>query len=110
MSLTSSKTDRDFNKYRDAGGNNTKVAVSIEQDISNPIPVAGVTISFKTIIDEISSDLSYVGDALPGTLLSAASWRIRKIETISGVTTVSYADGDSSLDNIWDNRLSLTYS
>lgn len=39
MALTSSKTDREFNKFRDAGAPNTKVAVTIEQDPSNPIPI-----------------------------------------------------------------------
>lgn len=32
MALSTSKTDRDFNKYRDAGSNNTKVAVTQEGD------------------------------------------------------------------------------
>lgn len=108
MALSSSKTDRDFNKYRDAGGNNTKVAVTVEQDSLTPLETSSK--SYKTIIDEVSKNLSYVGDALPSTTTSVALWKIRRIQTIGTVTTVAYADGNSLFDNIWDDRLSLTYS
>ena len=50
----------------------------------------------------------YVGDAGPGTLTSVAAWRIQKIDTSTG--TISWADGDTLYDNIWDNRTSLSYS
>lgn len=54
----------------------------------------------------------YQGWAEPGTATSAASWRIRKVVT-SGTpedTTITFADGDRSFNNIWDNRASLSYS
>lgn len=106
MALTSSKTDREFNKFRDAGGNNTKIAVTVEQDS----PLETYSQSYKTIIDEVSKNLSYVGDAEPSTATSSASWKIRRIQTVGTITTVSYADGNPLFDNIWDDRLSLTYS
>jgi hypothetical protein len=111
MALSPNINSREMGKFRDTGDESTsKVAVSIEQDISNPIPVSGVTLKLKLILEEISSSLSYLGEAVPGTLDSDALWRISKIETISGVTTVSFADGDASFDNIWDDRATLTYS
>lgn len=48
----------------------------------------------------------YVGEAQPGTAGSAAAWRIKKIEE----TSVKWADGDTLFNNVWDNRVSLTYS
>jgi|GEM_PF-3341645 hypothetical protein len=51
----------------------------------------------------------YLGTAATGTATSAASWAIQKITTASGVQML-WADGNSTEDNIWDNRESLSYS
>lgn len=58
-----------------------------------------------------SGNTIYRGEAQPGTATSAASWRIRKL-TINAEGDVStlWADGDSNMDNVWDNRYSLSYS
>ncbi|OHA96087.1 MAG: hypothetical protein A3C62_02680 [Candidatus Zambryskibacteria bacterium RIFCSPHIGHO2_02_FULL_39_16] len=55
------------------------------------------------------SDVDYVGEASIGTATSAASWRIKKVDSASGII-IQWADGNASFDNIWDNRASLTYS
>lgn len=110
MPMSPEIRDREHSKFRDADNNLSKVAVKIEQPLNEPIPVAGTTISYKTIIDEVNKNLSYVGDAIPGTVTSASLWKIRRIQTSGSVTTVSFADGNSNFDNIWDNRASLTYS
>lgn len=51
---------------------------------------------------------TYVGEAVPGTLDAAASWRIKRITNASG--SIVWADGNSSSDNIWNNRAALAYS
>ena len=63
-------------------------------------------------IDFITDDEFYRGEAVPGSLTSGAVWRIRKIvvNPTDGDTSTTWADGDSEFDNIWDNRLSLSYS
>lgn len=54
---------------------------------------------------------TYVGEAEPGSADSAAAWRIKRIETTGTAGThIEWADGDSSFDNIWDNREALSYS
>jgi hypothetical protein len=65
--------------------------------------------------EEDDGDTLYIGDALPGTVPSSATWSIKKIvftEDVGGNTdaVITWADGNSNRDNIWDNRLSLTYS
>ena len=65
--------------------------------------------------EEDDGDTLYIGDALPGTTTSSAAWSIKKIvftEDVGGNTdaVTTWADGNSNRDNIWDNRLSLTYS
>lgn len=106
--LPESVNDRHKQSYRESGADQTKQAVIIEQDESSPAFTTSA--SYKTIIDEVSKNLSYVGDAQPGSLTSVEVWRIKRIQTVGNITTVSLADGNSNFDNIWDNRLSLTYS
>lgn len=68
--------------------------------------------AYTVRLDDAGSGVTYVGEALPGTAASAASWRVKRI-TESGTptdTVVEYADGDADFDNIWNDRASLSYS
>lgn len=65
---------------------------------------------YKTIVDEASASVTYVGRAVPGTLTSAASWQISKFTLTGNVLEEQTADGNLNFDNIWDNRASLSYS
>ena len=71
--------------------------------------VAVKDLSLTTLYDDISGTVAFVGSALPGVATSSAQWRISKINTTSGVV-MTWADGDSNFDNIWQNRHSLSYS
>ena len=59
--------------------------------------------------DTTTASVTYVGQAAIGTATSAATWQIQKLDESSGIAT-TWADGDASYDNIWDNRASLSYS
>lgn len=59
-------------------------------------------------LDQVTSTLFYVGEATFAASTSSPLWRIRKIDTTTGVD-VRWADGNSNYDNVWDNRASLTY-
>lgn len=61
-------------------------------------------------IDAASATVTYIGEAVAGTLGSAASWRIQRITVSGDVTSVEWADGNANADNVWDNRASLSYS
>ena len=61
------------------------------------------------LLDEASTTISYIGEAAPASSSSAPVWRIRRLDTTSGVSLL-YADGNTNFDNIWDNRASLTYT
>jgi hypothetical protein len=55
--------------------------------------------------------LIYRGEAVAGTTESAASWRIKKIEFLAGNDIkVTWADGNTNFDNVWNDRASLTYT
>jgi hypothetical protein len=73
------------------------------------IAFGGTKFAIRFAIDSINTNLEYIGEASPGTLSSAALWRIKRIDNSNGIT-IQWADGNASFDNVWDNRESLSYS
>lgn len=70
-----------------------------------------LTTRSDTIDPSAFPEVTYRGDALPGVATSAASWRVsRQTMQSDGDIEIVFADGDDNFDNIWDNRLSLSYS
>jgi len=67
-------------------------------------------LSFTNKIDDVSSSVAYYGAALPGTLVTAAEWRIMKKTVVTTVTTYAWANGSSDFNCIWNNRATYTYS
>lgn len=61
-------------------------------------------------VDDISTaSVTYVGEAVVGGSAASAIWRIKRIDETSGIV-ITWADGNSNFDNIWNNRTGLTYS
>lgn len=70
-------------------------------------------VPYATRIDQAVDGLTYyTGFATVGSTTSDAVWRIKKtvLSNTSDDVTITWADGDSSFDNVWDDRTSLTYS
>jgi len=65
--------------------------------------------ALKTIVEDLGTGTTYIGEAVPNTATSAAGWRVQKIVVSGGTTTITWAGGGSRFDQIWDNRASLTY-
>ncbi len=60
--------------------------------------------------DRVSSTIAYSGFALTGTDTDEALWGVRRITKLGGgLALVEFADGDRELNNIWDDRATLTY-
>lgn len=98
--------------------------------IYNPTKRKFVVESFVNIIDRIKADLevqynrlidkvgdyTYIGEALPGTATSAASWRIKRIyeKPIDGENSgdfdILWAEGTADLIHVWEDRLTYSYS
>lgn len=53
--------------------------------------------------------VTYVGYAVVGSLSSDNVWQVKKINETTGVV-ITWADGNSEFDNVWDNYASLTYA
>jgi len=77
---------------------------TIKADTDNVVNKA-----FAIQLDDTSTpNVTYIGKAIPGSLTSAAVWQVSKIDESSNLA-ITFADGDSDFDNIWDDRTSLTY-
>lgn len=80
---------------------------------ATPVPISGTVTASATEyivrVDEASSTITYVGYAIPGTATSAASWRIKRLDSTTGLI-VLWAAGTASFNQVWDNRASLSYS
>lgn len=80
---------------------------------ATPVPVSGTLVANPTgyvvRLDEASSTITYVGQAVPGTATSAASWSIKRLDSTSGLI-VLWGGGTAAFTQIWDNRAALAYS
>ena len=92
--MKDSVKDREFDRFRSATGNKSKVAVINEED------------STGLRVDQVSSTLLYLGEGLFGALTSEAKWKIKQIDLSSGVVIKAASE---EFDQIWDNRASLIY-
>lgn len=71
--------------------------------------VATESPTYNIFLDEASATITYVGEALPGVSAATASWRIKRLDSTSGLL-VTWAEGDSDFDKVWDDRASYSYS
>jgi len=60
------------------------------------------------LVDIVGNDI-YIGCAIPGTLTSATTWKIKRINTTNPIS-IKWADSSTLYNKIWDNRSSYTYS
>lgn len=61
-------------------------------------------------LDTSVAGTTYVGEALPGTLPSSPTWRIKKVLTSGSALDILWADGKSDYAFAWDDRAGLAYS
>jgi len=59
-----------------------------------------------------SQRLEYKGRAPAGTAKSAAHWQIQRYfwDATSNLVDILWANGNGAMDQVWDDRASLTYS
>lgn len=76
-----------------------------------PVPTTAVVVEGRTekVEYDVDGATEYFGFAMPGTATSAAKWKIFRIVTTNNDWELTYADGNSNYDNVFDNRASLTY-
>ena len=84
-------------------------AVPISGTVSATTTDAGYT---RRVDPDVNGNPVYIGRATVGSLTSVAVWQIMKstFDVNNNLLSTLWADGDTNFNNIWDNRVSLTYS
>lgn len=74
--------------------------------------VSGVTgdLAVQYIQDSVVTTTFYLGKAAVGAATSEAKWQIKRVSIVSGDVVITWADGDTNFDNIFNDRESLTYT
>ena len=93
-----------FTTSLSAGGVESRALV--DSDGHQQIDIAEYALQ---VDDTTTESVTYVGEANAGSDTSDSVWKVKKIDETTGVI-VTWADGDTNFDNIWDNFATLTYS
>lgn len=73
-------------------------------------PAGGESVPYATRVDEVSGGITYIGEADPGESASDATWRIKRLTETGPDIVIAWADGNANFDNVWNDRLGLSYS
>lgn len=65
---------------------------------------------WSVLIDKSAAGTTYIGNATPGSNAGSAVWSIIKVTTGGTLESILFADGDTEMDNVWNNRGTLSYS
>jgi hypothetical protein len=60
-------------------------------------------------LDNSAGTIIYIGEAAPGVSDSDTKWRIKKLDTSTGLV-ITWASGTVFYDKQWTQRVSYTYS
>ena len=79
-------------------------------DENNRVKTTSDTIALELLIDKASATITYLGHCLPGNAdkTDEAIWRIKRVDSTSG-TKITYANGTSDFDKVWDDRATYSY-
>lgn len=94
--------DKEYFKFTEDGAGSPAVRVMLGQGSS-------ITSYFAKRVDKVSSTLTYIGYAVPGTSDATAGWQISALTVTGTVTAVKFADGTAAFDQVWNDRAGLTY-
>lgn len=86
-----------------------KVIPFVDDGSGNAVMQITGSLAVRYVVDSTVSTTYYTGKAPAGTLTSAASWQISKLDKASGAI-ITWADGEIDFNKIWDNREYLTYT
>ena len=71
--------------------------------------VSGINDVFAIRLDEVGQT-TYIGEADPGSLDSSPVWRIKRMIETGPDIAITWAAGTSDFNDVWDDRLILSYS
>jgi hypothetical protein len=60
--------------------------------------------------DDIDTNITYVGEALPGTLDSDAIWSIKRMQVVGEDLFITWAESDADYIHVWNDRKTYSYN
>lgn len=93
MALSTARSDRENDKFLENSKGGTSVSV-IQSETSE-----------VNLIDTATKNIIYMGIAPKSSAVSSSVWQITKIDSTTSVTSIK----KSLVNQIWNNRASLTY-
>ena len=98
-----------------AEGAGSVQAVVLVDSTGAPVTLAGSTVEldppgpYSKLIDDVDGVI-YIGESMPGTPTTTAAWRIAKVTTVGEDISKLWASGTARFTQVWDDRLTLSYS
>lgn len=87
------------------------LSITVDGSVSINGTVDTEEVKYTTNLDQASPTVMYIGNAVAGTSTASSSWRVKKLTfDVNGGFVMQWADGDTSFNNVWNNRASLSYS
>lgn len=83
-------------------GSSSDPAAPVSSTISNSFPALAQEIV-------VNGTITYIAEAAPGSQLSAAVWRAKKITDNTSSISIKWADGNGNFDNTASDLSGLTY-
>ena len=98
------------NTYRYDGCYQSMMLVMAQRQIDAISGISGD--SFKNSLLQVDTvgNTHYLGYATAGSVTNGSVWSIKKVVEVGNNVTITCAEGTKDFDNIWDDRLTLTYS
>lgn len=97
------ETLRDLAEHPASGGGGGGASFPETQQIANK------SYAVRIVADSGDASVSYIGKAEVGSTTSSSVWQIREVDKSGDDAIFTWADGNDSFDNTWDDRESLTY-
>jgi len=74
----------------------------------------GTSGNYAKLVELASDTVCYVGEAVPGSLDTDSTWRIKRITQVDtdqwgDDIVIEWADSNANFDKSWINRLTYTY-
>lgn len=63
----------------------------------------------ETVLVDVDGTNIYIGYAVPGTDLSASTWKIKRVNTANPIS-IYWADSSTLYNKVWNNRSTYTYA
>lgn len=73
------------------------------------VATTGAALHTQIKLNSGNTNIQYIGKAPMGSATSAATWQVSRLDTTGSELVKTWADGNSSYDNVFDNRESIMY-